>query len=96
MKIHCQERYDKIAEYAKEIGDQSFQSCIDRLKQWEKSSNGRYKIELTPDFAPHSMLFAESYTNGERGLNGGLIYHGSPDVSSSVQLVPKQGWQIHT
>ena len=34
MKIKCQEHYDKVAEYAKSIGDTTFQNCIERLKQW--------------------------------------------------------------
>lgn len=46
MKIRCQEHYDKVAEYAKSIGDTTFQNCIGRLKQWEKNSNGRYEIEF--------------------------------------------------
>ena len=32
MKIKCQEHYDKVAEYAKSIGDTTFQNCIERLK----------------------------------------------------------------
>lgn len=31
MKIKCQEHYDKVAEYAKSIGDTTFQNCIERL-----------------------------------------------------------------
>ena len=54
MKIKCQEHYDKVAEYAKSIGDTTFQNCIERLKQWEKNSGGRYEIELYYDFAPYS------------------------------------------
>ena len=38
MKIRCQEHYDKVVEYAKSIGDTTFQNCIERLKQWEKNS----------------------------------------------------------
>ena len=60
MKIRCQEHYDKVVEYAKSIGDTTFQNCIERLKQWEKNSNGRYEIELYRDFAPHSFGFAEA------------------------------------
>ena len=52
MKIKCQEHYEKVAEYAKSIGDTTFQNCIERLKQWEKNSNGRYEIELSRDFTP--------------------------------------------
>lgn len=39
MKIKCQEHYDKVAEYAKSIGDTTFQNCIERLKQWEKNGS---------------------------------------------------------
>ena len=55
MKIKCQEHYDKVLEYAKSIGDTTFEKCIERLKQWEKNSNGRYEIELYWDFAPYSF-----------------------------------------
>lgn len=57
MKIKCQEHYDKVAEYAKSIGDTTFQNCIERLKQWEKNSGGRYEIELiTISLRIHSDL----------------------------------------
>ena len=59
MKIKCQEHYDKVVEYVKSIGDTTFEKCIERLKQWEKNSNGRYEIELYWDFAPYSFGFAE-------------------------------------
>ena len=36
MKIKCQEHYDKVVEYAKSIGDTTFEKCVERLKQWEK------------------------------------------------------------
>nr|CRY96166.1 hypothetical protein [uncultured prokaryote] len=55
MKIRCQEHYDKVVEYAGSIGDTTFQKCIERLKQWENNSNGRYEIELYWDFAPYSF-----------------------------------------
>ena len=51
MKIDCQEHYDKVVEYAKSIGDTTFQNCIDRLKQWETNSQGVYEIELYYDCA---------------------------------------------
>ena len=40
MIIKCQEHYDKVVEYAKSIGDNTLQQCIERLQQWEKNSNG--------------------------------------------------------
>ena len=32
MKIDCQEHYDKVVEYAKSIGDTTFQNCINARK----------------------------------------------------------------
>ena len=75
MKIKCQEHYDKVAEYAKSIGDTTFQNCIERLKQWEKNSGGRYEIELYYDFAPYSFGFAERTPDGRNGIVGGLLYN---------------------
>ena len=46
MIIKCQEHYDKVVEYAKSIGDNTLQQCIEQLQQWEKNSNGKYEIEL--------------------------------------------------
>ncbi len=64
MKIKCQEHYDKVAEYAKSIGDTTFQNCIERLKQWEKNSGGRYEIELYYDFKRHCGWIALSRQTG--------------------------------
>lgn len=50
MIIKCQEHYNKVVEYAKSIGDNTLQQCIERLQQWEKNSNGKYEIELYRDF----------------------------------------------
>ena len=83
MKIKCQEHYDKVAEYAKSIGDTTFQNCIERLKQWEKNSGGRYEIELYYDFAPYSFGFAERTPDGRNGIVGGLLYHGKMCIRDS-------------
>ena len=97
MKIKCQEHYDKVVEYANSIGDTTFEKCIERLKQWEKNSNGRYEIELYRDFAPYSFGFAEVAEDGKRGIVGGLLYHGNPDQSLAVLIGgPFHGWSIHT
>ena len=96
MKIKCQEHYDKVAEYAKSIGDTTFQNCIERLKQWEKNSGGRYEIELYYDFAPYSFGFAERTPDGRNGIVGGLLYHGRPDESFAVMMEPfTAGAYIH-
>ncbi len=96
MIIKCQERYDQVVEYAKSIGDTTFQNCIERLKQWETNSQGRYEIELYYDSAPYSFGFAEVAKDGSRGIVGGLLYHGIPDQSFAVLMNPFHGWSIHT
>ena len=88
MIIKCQEHYDKVVEYAKSIGDNTLQQCIERLQQWEKNSNGKYEIELYWDFAPHSFGFAERTPDGRTGVVGGVLYHGRPDESYAVMLNP--------
>ena len=96
MKILCQEHYDKVVQYAKEIGDKSLNSCLERLKQWEQNPNCPCEIELYRDSAPHSFGFRERYPDGRRGIVGGLLYHGKPDLSFAVMLEPIHGWSIHT
>lgn len=97
MKIKCQEHYEKTVKYAESIGDETLNKCIERLKQWEVNSNGRYEIELYTDFAPYSFEFAEVAQDGTRGVVGGLLYHGKPDLSFAVIIGgPFHGWSIHT
>lgn len=36
MEIHCQEKFDEVKKYAESIGDQTFNNCIERLKEWKK------------------------------------------------------------
>lgn len=96
MKIKCQEHYENTVKYAKSIGDETLSKCIERLKQWEVNSNGRYEIELYTDFAPYSFGFAEVAKDGTRGVVGGLLYHGKPDRSFAVMIGgPFHGWSIH-
>lgn len=72
MKIKCQEHYENTVKYAKSIGDETLSKCIERLKQWEVNSNGRYEIELYTDFAPYSFGFAEVAKDGTRALSEGF------------------------
>ena len=96
MKIKCQEHYDKVVHYAKEIGDKSLNDCLERLKKWEENPNCKCEIELYSDFAPHSFFFRQRLENGAVGIVGGLLYHGIPDQSYAVIIEPFQGWSIHT
>ncbi|WP_106831488.1 DUF4120 family protein [Parabacteroides pacaensis] len=96
MKIMCQEHYDKVVQYAKEIGDKSLNDCLERLKKWEENPYCKCEIELYSDFAPYSFFFKQRYENGAVGTVGGLLYHGRPDQSFAVIMEPFHGWSIHT
>jgi hypothetical protein len=93
MEIKCEERYQQALEHAAKTEDDSLQKCLDRLKQWEKNRDS--EIILYFDSSPLSFYF-EMIKDGTRIMNGGLLFHGSPDESYAVQLVPTKGWAIHT
>ena len=93
MTIKCEERYQEAMDYAEKTNDKSLQNCLDSLKRWE--ANGNSEIILYKDFAPYSFYF-EEMKDGNRIMNGGLLYHGNPDQSYAVQLVSSIGWSIHT
>ena len=95
MKIKCQEHYEKTIKYAESIGDKTLNKCIERLKQWEVNSNGRYEIELYYDSSPYSFGFAEVAKDGTRGVVGGLSLihiwkiHVQANIASCVFGSPK-------
>jgi len=94
MEIRCEERYQEAMEYAEKTGDKTLQDCLERLERWE--ANRKCKIYLQKDFAPLSFYFEMLDSSGNRIMNGGVLYHGNPDQSFAVQLVPSKGWEIHT
>ena len=94
MIIQCEDRYREAMEYAEKTGDKTLQDCLERLERWE--ANGKGIIHLRKDFAPLSFYFEMLDSSGNRIMNGGLLYHGNPDQSFAVQLVPSKGWDIHT
>lgn len=96
MEILCNEHLEETKRYAKSIGDESLQKCLNRLEQWEKNPYRPSEITLSKDFAPYSFRFVEHYPDGKVGVVGGLLYHGLPDQSFAVQLEPFHGWRIHT
>jgi hypothetical protein len=98
---------EKTLEFAKSIGDDSLQGCLDRLKKVEENyeENGKeVETYLMTDFAPKSFYFARrKKESGEFIGNGGIIFHGKHDNGGdggaptySVCLTPCNGWQIHT
>ena len=95
---------DKTLEFAKTIGDDSLQRCLDRLEQTEKNWEGKIEVKIMTDFAPKSFYFVKTYKDdGHFISNGGIIFHGQHDNGGdggaptfSVSLEPCNGWQIHT
>ena len=94
MIIKCKERHQQALEHAAKTDDKTLQDCIERLKQWE--TNQSCEIFLFKDFAPLSFYFEMYNNNGNRIMNGGVLYHGNPDESRAVTLDLTRGWQIHT
>lgn len=94
MEIRCEERYRLAMEHAAKTADSTLQECLDRLKSWEEAR--QCGIILYYDRAPLSFYFEMTGKDGSRAMNGGVLYHGDPDESFAVQLVPQKGWQIHT
>ena len=78
MIIHCEERLREAREYATQLGDRSLRECLERLESWER--DGR-TVHLHRDFAPYSFGFRLCGPDGELVMNGGLLYHGTPDRS---------------
>jgi hypothetical protein len=74
----------------------SFSQCLDQLNRICKNNPG-YVCYLYPDWAEYSLSFNITADQGSYSLlHGGLIFHGNPDRSLSVQLEPRMGFQIHT
>lgn len=91
ITIKCQEYYDNVMKYAKEINkEQNLKECLARLEL-------HGDVELYKDFAPYSFSFV-CFKNGIIQMNGGLIYHDdqADKENFSVSINPTIGWSIHT
>lgn len=93
MIIHCEQRLQKTREWAEQLGDKSLQKCLDGLVSWEH--DGR-TVHLHSDYAPYSFGFRLVASDGRLIMNGGLLYHGSPDRSGAVTFDHENLWQTHT
>lgn len=97
-------KLDEALEFAKKIGDDSLQKCLDRLKQVEDNHDGTIQTNISSDFAPYSFYFVRyDKQTGDFKSNGGIIFHGEHDNGGdggsptfSVCLEPVNGWSIHT
>ncbi len=100
-------KLNEALKFAKKIGNNSLQECLDQLKKIE-AAHEKTEFEVDThvynDFAPYSFGFTRYYTkNSEFAGNGGIIYHGPHDdfgsgssPTFSVCLSPTDGWSIHT
>ncbi len=94
MQIKCEERYREALAHAEETKNPTLRQCLDKLEKWADKDNG--ELILTKDRSPLSFLFEIRDADGNTTINGGLIYHGRPDLSRSITFDPTIGWQTHT
>lgn len=78
-------KFKKVKEIARDIHDESFMDCVERLKNWRRISTNQY-IEIYDDFTKNSFGFAEML-DGDSNICGGIIYHANLNDNR---------WQIHT
>jgi hypothetical protein len=103
MKDLTEGQLQEQLEFAKTINDESLQHCLDNIKRVEENYKERgqtIETEIYLDWAKRSFAFYRKTPEGQCILNGGIIYHGSPNEGyqegGSVQINPSYGWQIHT
>jgi len=94
---------EKELEYAKSIGNDTLQRCIDRIKQNDWYFDAESSI--SNDFAPRSFYFQRIDKYDKQLGNGGIIFHGphdgygsgsAPSFSVSIDDSKEIRWEIHT
>lgn len=99
--VNCPEHLQAVRDFADRTNQrQQFESCLSELTRYLPDD---WTVELYTDFAPYSFFWTEFSPTRQRGLIGGLIYHGQHDGGGnggaptfSVNLTPTNGWCIHT
>jgi hypothetical protein len=99
--VKCEEHLQAVREFADRTNQrQQFKSRLSDLTAYLLDN---WIVELYTDFAPHSFAWTEFSPTRQRGLSGGLIYHGQHDGGGngqaptfSVNLTPISGWANHT
>jgi tRNA A37 threonylcarbamoyladenosine synthetase subunit TsaC/SUA5/YrdC len=96
---HTDGKFDRVKQFVSENPryKESFYRCLETLERI-MDNNPEYNCQLFKDFAPHSLEFVFQHKEVPANimLRGGLIFHGNPDESLSVQLVPSEGFALHT
>ena len=106
------ERFEAAKQHARKTGlTKQFAGQLNFLRTYANNSRSRnipmVRVTLGHDFAPHSfsIVWERRDKDGQWGywFNGGLIFHGEHDNGGgggaptfSVNLVPHNGWKIHT
>lgn len=91
----------KIKELIRECeahNDNSLIEIFRRFHNYRRVAKDQYiQISYNPRY--NKFTFCE-YTNGKKGLVGGIVFHGWPESgyqeNYSKQLIPFYGWQSHT
>lgn len=106
MKIseRAQERLTQCLQLARQHEDKSLRNAIHKLLDWELNAIERgedMEVSITIDCCKNCFRFSENYSDDpNRGISGGIIYHGYPDegykVNGSIQNEPEYGWHTHT
>ena len=100
--VKCPPEYlEEVRQFADRTNQrQQFESRLSDLAAYLPDG---WTVELYTDFAPYSFFWTEFSPTGQRGLIGGLIFHGQHDGGGngsaptfSVNLTPSNGWSIHT
>ena len=99
--VKCPEHLAAVRQFADDTGQRNqFEKKLADLTQFIRDD---WTVELYTDFAPYSFIWCEFSPTRQRGMLGGLIYHGQHDGGGnggaptfSVNLIPTAGWSIHT
>ena len=100
--VKCPEHLQAVRDFADRTNQRAqFEEKLESLSHW--FSQEGWTVELYEDFAPYSFIWCEFSPTRQRGLLGGLIYHGQHDGGGnggaptfSVNLTHSNGWSIHT
>ena len=99
--IDCTEHLAEVRDFADRTNQRA--QLEEQLTRLVTNKPEGCVICLYKDFALYSFYFDIRMPNGERYMNGGLIYHGELDgfgnggaPTFSVCLTPTAGWSIHT
>ena len=101
LVVKCEEHLAAVRAFADSTNQREQFEC--QLARLTDCLSDGWTVELYTDFAPYSFFWTEYCPTRQRGLIGGLIYHGEHDrggdggaPSFSVCLTPTSGWSIHT